>query len=79
MFIPQPGDQSLGEGHILVTTQEGKLVEKASDCVRKYRLNEGMSPSDAVGLLESISHLKDSELALHVVEKLHRIPLSIAA
>lgn len=79
MFIPQPGDQSLGQGHILVTTQEGKLVEKASDYARKYRLNEGMSPSDAVGLLESISGLKDSELALHVVEALHRIPLSTAA
>lgn len=79
MFIPQPGDQSLGQGHILVTTQEGKLVEKASDYARKYRLNEGMSPSDAVGLLESISGLKDPELALHVVEALHRIPLSTAA
>lgn len=79
MFIPQPGDCSLGEGHVLVTTQEGNLVEKASDYVRKFRLNEGMSPSDAVGLLESISGLKDSELALHMVETLHRIPLSIAA
>ena len=63
----------------MVTTQEGNLVEKASDYVRKFRLNEGMSPSDAVGLLESISGLKDSELALHMVETLHRIPLSIAA
>ena len=54
-------------------------MEKASDYARKYRLNEGMSPSDAVGLLESISGLKDSELALHVVEALHRIPLSTAA
>lgn len=79
MFIPQPGDPNLGEGHVLVTTQEGELVEKASDYVRKYRLNEGMSPSDAVGLLESISGLKDPKLALNVVEALHRIPLSIAA
>ena len=55
-----------------MTTQEGKLVEKASDYVRKFRLNEGMSPSDAVGLLESISGLKDPEA-------LHRIPLSTAA
>ena len=79
MFIPQPGDCSLGEGHVLVTTQEGKLVEKANDYVRKYNLNEGMSPSDAVELLESISGLKDPDLALHVVETLHRIPLSTAA
>ena len=79
MFIPQPGDRSLGEGNVLVTTQEGKLVEKANDYVRKYNLNEGMSPSDAVGLLESISGLEDPDLALHVVEALHRIPLSTAA
>lgn len=79
MFIPQPGDCSLGEGYVLVTTQEGKLVEKANDCVGKHNLKDGMSPSDAVELLESTSGLEDSELALDVVETLHRIPLSIAA
>lgn len=63
----------------MVTTQEGKLVEKANDYVRRHNLNEGMSPSDAVGLLESISGLKDPDSALRVVKALHRIPLSIAA
>ena len=79
MFVPQPGDCSLGEGLVLVTTQEGKLVEKVNDCVGKYNLKDGMSPADAVELLESISGLKDSDSALEMVETLHRIPLSIAA
>ena len=63
----------------MVTTQEGKLVEKANNYVRRHNLNEGMSQSDAVELLESISGLtlKDPDLAL--LEALHRIPLSIAA
>ena len=78
MFIPQPGDCSLGDGHVLVTTQDGELVEKASHYVRRHNLNEGMSQSDAVELLESISGLKDSD-SLYVVEVLHRIPLSTAA
>ena len=79
VFIPQPGDCSLGDGHVLVTTQDGELVEKANDYVRRHNLKEGMSLSDAVELLESISGLKDPDLAPHVVEALHRIPLSTAA
>lgn len=81
MFIPQPQDCSLGEGHVLVTTKEGNLVEKANECVCKHNLKEGMSPGDAVELLESISGLKEEEKesALHLVEILNKIPLSIAA
>ena len=61
----------------MVTTQEGELVEKANDYVRIHNLNEGMSLSDAVELLESISGLKNPDSAL--LKALHRIPLSIAA
>lgn len=76
-FWPQPGDESWGRGQILVTTQDGRLVERLNPAVGKMELNDGMAIEDAVALLETVSGLKDDG-AREVAMAVERAPLSVA-
>lgn len=76
-WLPQPGSKDWGRGNVLVTTQEGHLVEKSNRFVLEYTLNHGMSEWDAVTLLENLTGIRDDPKASELVNKLHRLPLAI--
>ena len=76
-FWPQPGDESWGRGQILVTTQDGRLVERLNPAVGRVELNDGMSIEDAVCLLERVSGVQE-EGAREVAMAVERVPLSVA-
>ena len=76
-FWPQPGDETWGRGHILVTTQDRRLVEGSNPAVDTMELNDGMHVDDAVALLEHVSGAR-GEGAEELVEAVERVPLSVA-
>lgn len=78
-WLPQPGSEDWGEGNVLITTQDGKLVEEVNDFVAEYRLNHGMSEEDALALLQSLTGKKEDAKARELVSKLYRLPLGILA
>ena len=78
-WLPQPGSEDWGVGNVIVTTQDGRLVEEANDFVAEYRLNHGMSEEDALALLQSLTGKRDDTKAKELVNKLHRLPLGILA
>ena len=76
-FCPHPGDESWGRGHVLITTRDGRLVERSNPAVGTLELNDGLHLDDAVSLLERVSGVK-GEGAEEVVIALERVPLSVA-
>lgn len=76
-FWPQPGDETWGRGHILVTTRDSRLVEGSNPAVGTLELNDGMHVDDAVALLESVSGAR-GEGAGELVRAVERVPLSVA-
>lgn len=76
-FWPQPGDESWGTGHVLITTHDRRVVERSSPFSSELYLQDGMSSKDALDLLENMSG-GGGEGALEVVNALDRAPLSIA-
>ena len=76
-FWPQPGDETRGRGHILVTTRDSRLVEGSNPAVGTLELTDGMHLDDAVALLESVSGTR-GEGAEELVTAVERVPLSVA-
>lgn len=68
-----------GEGNVIVTTQDGRLVPKANDFVAEYRLKHGMSEQDAMTFLQSLTGKSDDTMAKNLIDKLYRLPLGISA
>ena len=66
-------------GNVIVTTQDGRVVEEANDFVAEYRLNHGMSEEDALAFLQSLTGKRDDTKARELIDKLHRLPLGILA
>ena len=76
-FWPQAGDDNWGNGYVLVTTHDRRLVERSSPFASELFLQDGMSERDAVALLETVSG-RSGEGAMEVVNALDRAPLSVA-
>lgn len=76
-FWPQAGDDNWGNGYVLVTTNDRRLVERSSPFVSELFLRGGMSEQDTVALLNSVSGLNE-EGSLEVVNALNGAPLSVA-
>ena len=77
-WFPQPGSDDWGKGYVLVTIQDGQLVEKTNDFVMEYHLNDGMSEQDAISFIQRLTGKKDDTKARELVNKLHRLPLGIS-
>ena len=53
---PEPGDESWGKGHVLITTYDRQLVQEYSSFVKEHSMKlDGMPVKDAVGFLKQIS------------------------
>ena len=77
-WLPEPGSEDWGEGNVIVTTQDGRLVPKANDFVAEYRLNHGMSEEDALAVLQSVTGKEEDAKARELVNKLYRLPFGIS-
>lgn len=76
-FWPQPGDESWGTGHVLITTHDRRIVERSSPFSSELYLKDGMASDDALALLGKMSG-GGGEGALEVVNALEGAPLSVA-
>ena len=78
-FLPTPEENSpWGEGLVLVTTQDSKLVPRSHAYAKVVDLDKGMEKRDAKKLLSAISGLEADEDAIKVAQLLGFYPLSLA-
>lgn len=75
---PQPGDQTWGRGHVVVTTQDARTVPHKSKFTDNICLSNGMIQEDAKNLLISVSNV-DAENLSAVAQALDNQPLALAS
>jgi len=77
LSLPHPGDKNWGEGRILVTTRDQRVIPYHNCYAENYSLRP-MSEEDAVSLLHKVSGLEeegaDEVVNSHYVGK---IPLDV--
>ena len=78
-FWPTPEENSpWGEGLVLVTTQDSKLVPRSHAYAKVVDLDKGMEKRGAKKLLSAISGMEADEDAIEVAQLLGFYPLSLA-
>ncbi|XP_068752131.1 uncharacterized protein [Montipora capricornis] len=77
--LPETGDTHWCKGQLLITSQDTSAIPSETSFSNHISVSKGMTPSDAISLLASLSGIADGETEKEVARALDYQPLALAS
>ncbi|XP_068688414.1 uncharacterized protein [Montipora foliosa] len=77
--LPKTGDSHWCKGQLLITSQDAAAIPTETSFSNHFSVSKGMTPSDAISLLASLSGIVDDETEIEVARALDYQPLALAS
>ncbi|XP_068752148.1 uncharacterized protein [Montipora capricornis] len=77
--LPETGDTHWCKGQLLITSQDTAAIPSETSFSNHISVSKGMTPSDAISLLASLSGLADGETEKEIARALDYQPLALAS
>ncbi|XP_068688402.1 uncharacterized protein [Montipora foliosa] len=77
--LPETGDTHWSKGQLLITLQDTTAIPSETSFSNHISVSKGMTPSDAISLLASLSGIADGETEKEVARALDYQPLALAS
>ena len=77
--LPETGDTHWCKGQLLITSQDTAAIPSETSFSNHISVSKGMTPSDAISLLASLSGIADGETEKEVARALDYQPLALAS
>ena len=77
--LPETGDTHWCKGQLLITSQDTAAIPSETSFSNHISVSKGMTPSDAISLLASLSGIADGETETEVARALDYQPLALAS
>ncbi|XP_068688412.1 uncharacterized protein [Montipora foliosa] len=77
--LPKTGDTHWCKGQLLITSQDTAAIPSETSFSNHISVSKGMTPSDAISLLASLSGIADGETEKEVARALDYQPLALAS
>ncbi|XP_068750741.1 uncharacterized protein [Montipora capricornis] len=77
--LPETGDTHWCKGQLLITSQDTAAIPSETSFSNHISVSKGMTPSDAISLLASLSGIADDEIEKEVARALDYQPLALAS
>ncbi|XP_044174523.1 uncharacterized protein LOC114977301 [Acropora millepora] len=77
--LPDKGNSHWNKGQLLITSQDTTSIPPDNSFIKQMSISKGMTPSDAISLLATISGIADDETAKKVANALDYQPLALAS
>ncbi|XP_068752149.1 uncharacterized protein [Montipora capricornis] len=77
--LPETGDMHWCKGQLLITLQDTSAIPSETSFSNHISVSKGMTPSDAISLLSSLSGIADGETEKEVARALDYQPLALAS
>ena len=77
--LPETGDTHWCKGQLLITSQDTAAIPSETSFSNHISVRKGMTPSDAISLLSSLSGIADDETEKEVARALDYQPLALAS
>ncbi|XP_068687772.1 uncharacterized protein [Montipora foliosa] len=77
--LPETGDTHWCKGQLLITSQDTAAIPPETSFSNHISVSKGMTPSDAISLLASLSGIADGETEKEVARALDYQPLALAS